>query len=164
MKLSYVEDILSSYFQLKVLEVSLLGLAYMLFYNLFIRKIIENQTSEHKNTRVQKRLLYKLPLVGMLSGVVLNNYYGQFFTNFLFLVYVVLLLALLFRAFKKFIMGWHGLIFFILTITLFVIRIRHRIIFYDFSSFISDVVFTLSVFVMLEIYNQKGVNKCQAIV
>jgi len=163
-KLSYFEDIFSNIFQLRTFEVSLLGLEYMLFYNLLIQKIIDNQNPDQKNTRVQKRLLYKLPLVGMLSGIAINNYYGQLSTNVLFLIYVIFLLVLLYKNFKKSILGWHGLIFSILTITLFSLRIGYSVVLYDISSLLSDVVFTLSVFVMLEIYNQKGVKKCQAIV
>ena len=154
-KLSYFEDIFSNIFQLKTVEVSLLGLAYMLFYNLLIQKIIDYQNSDHKNARVQKRLLYKLPLVGMLSGIAINNYYGQLPTNLLFLIYVLFLLALIYKNFKKSIVGWSGLIFSILTITFFLSRIGYSIVLYDLPSLLSDMVFTLSVFVMLEIFNQK---------
>lgn len=164
MKLSYFENVFSSFFQLKAFEALLLGLAYMLFYNLLIREILKRQALDNKNSRVQKRLLYKLPLVGMLSGIALNNYYGQFYTNFLFLIYVIFLLALLYKFFKKFIFTWLGLIFSLLTIALFVIRIGHEVILYDFLSFFSDVIFSLSILVMLEIYHLKGVKKCQATV
>ena len=163
-KLSYFENIFSNIFLLKTIEVSLLGLAYMLFYNLLIQKIIDHQNPDDKNIRVQKRLLYKLPIVGMLSGIAINNYYGQLSTNVLFLIYVIFLLVLLYKNFKKSILGWQGLIFSILTITLFLIRIGYSVVLYDLSSLLSDVVFTLSVFVMLEIYNQKGVKKCPTIV
>ena len=154
-KLSYFEDIFSNIFQLKTFEVSLLGLAYMLFYNLLIQKIIDYQNFDHKNARVQKRLLYKLPLVGMLSGIAINNYYGQMPTNLLFMIYVLFLLVLIYKNFKKAIVGWQGLIFSILTIMLFLSRMGYSVLLYDLSSLLSDVVFTLSVFVMLEIFNQK---------
>ncbi len=159
-KLTYFENMFPGFIQFKAYESAMLGLIYMLFYNLLIRKIISRNLQEHNNIRVQKRLLYKLPLVGILSGIALNNYSGLLYTNLLFIVYVLLLIVLLVIYFKENINRIFLLLFIIWTVAWFILRIGFSSILYDYFTWIADVFFSLSVFAMLEIYKNEGVKKC----